>query len=177
MFKVTQEQPCGTGTWTLVCQAAKSLFYTYIHCLPAMSVISFLNSIREKKNPEIFSAKDAFWWNTRAIGSSLTFNICHTVCRMKRNAKTLDQMFTEQIILDGLLLKSLKLKIALFTVCPLPNCVGAATQIAGQGFWSSTHSNTSSFAPSVNILSPFLSEPKIVTNSFNSYHFHHFNCE
>lgn len=53
---------------------------------------------------------------------------------MKRNAKTLDQMFTEQIILDGLLLKSLKLKIALFTVCPLPNCVGAATQIAGQGF-------------------------------------------
>lgn len=39
---------------------------------------------------------------------------------MKRNVKTLDQMFTEQIILDGLLLKSLKLKIehySLFVPC------------------------------------------------------------
>lgn len=79
-------------------------------------------------------------------------------------------MFTEQIIFDGLLFKSLKLKIEqLFTVCPLPNCVGiAATQMGGQ--LPKCHTQQYIFlAPSVNILLfPFLLEQKIVTNSLTA---------
>lgn len=90
MFKVTQQVSCGADTWTCIYLARKSMPDTYfIHCLPAMFIIFFLNSTWRKKNPEVFLVKDSFD-KTHATGSSLTFNICDTVCRAKRNAKTWD---------------------------------------------------------------------------------------
>lgn len=112
----TQQVSCGNGIWTRVYLARRSRFYTYNHWIPAMFIISFQNCIRRNKSRDILG-KGFIWWSTHAIGSSLTFNISDTVCRKKRNAKTRDEMFTEQIILDGLLLKSLKLKIGHCSLC------------------------------------------------------------
>lgn len=81
-------------------------------------------------------------------------------------------MFTEQIILDGLLLKCLKLKQNIArSLTPATMCGGSHPDHRAR------LRNTSFSAPSVTVLYPLLSEQEIVTISCNSGHFHQFKRE
>lgn len=70
--------------------------------------LSNLSSPASENNSETFLARESLneIWHAFA---SLTFYICDTLSRIKRNAKIQDQIFTEWIILEGLCLNTLKL--------------------------------------------------------------------
>ena len=117
------------------------------------------------------------WRRIHAMGSALTFNIRDTVCWMERNAKTPPNVYWVD---DSRWPSAEKFKIknrTRFPICPPAELCGSSHPGCRQGFWSPVLSSASPFAPSVNALPPFLSEQKIVTNSFTSCPFHRFSCE